>query len=436
MSILTSDTAICVWLPLFPLRCEEARRPELAGGPLGLLAPDDTKRLWQVTPIVRRVGVKPGMTVSRAIGLCPALTLLEPDPVHYDDEFGQLLERLSSVSPVVEPVELGRAFVGADGLEGLYGGPMSQVAIVSECGMRNVKCEIAKMVSKAAHRLHRSTHINSAFRISHSAFRLGWGKGKFVASVAANRAKPGQPIIVHPGEERSFLAQQPISVLPLTADTHRRLWRLGLRVLGEVADFPEDAFASQFGAEGRRLWRLAAGKITEPVHGREPPQPIAAGLDFPTPVADREILGVTLARLVERALRSSRRVGWRVAVVRARAALEQGGSWLCEVVLKDPSADRDRITAPLLVRLEHAPPTSAALSLTVEFTRFAPGIVELQLFARDANAAARAGRRRALRAAVQEIRTRFKRPLLHHIVEVQPWSRLPERRYALLDFDP
>ncbi|MGH7644868.1 MAG: hypothetical protein ACREMR_04705, partial [Gemmatimonadales bacterium] len=107
-----------------------------------------------------------------------------------------------------------------------------------------------------------------------------------------------------------------------------------------------------------------------------------------------------------------------------------------EVTLKDPSADRDRIAAPLTVRLEQAPPTGAVERLAVDFLAFTPGTTELQLFARDAASAARAGRRRALRAAAQEIKTRFHRPLLHHVVEVQPWSRLPERRYALIDFEP
>jgi hypothetical protein len=74
--------------------------------------------------------------------------------------------------------------------------------------------------------------------------------------------------------------------------------------------------------------------------------------------------------------------------------------------------------------------------LTVEFTGFAPGTQELQLFARDAQAAARAGRRRALRAAAQEIRARLRRPVLYHVIEIEPWSRLRERRYALIDFDP
>ena len=54
----------------------------------------------------------------------------------------------------------------------------------------------------------------------------------------------------------------------------------------------------------------------------------------------------------------------------------------------------------------------------------------------DAAAAARTGQRRALRWAAHEIKTRLKQSMLHHIIEVHPWSRIPERRYALIDFDP
>src|SRR5256884_4342100 len=118
---LTSSTAACCWIPLFAMRCEEGRRPELASQPAALLAPDIARRLWQVSPLGRHAGVKPGMTVSQAIGLCPTLRLCEPDPVYYDEQFARLLAVLSHVSPVVEPAELGRAYVGTDGLERLYG---------------------------------------------------------------------------------------------------------------------------------------------------------------------------------------------------------------------------------------------------------------------------------------------------------------------------
>jgi len=420
----TSSLAVCVWIPLFPLRCEEARHEGLATYPTALLAPDTTRKLWQVSSPARHAGVKPGMTVSQAIGLCPTLRLIEPDPVHYDDRFATLLAALNEISPVIESGELGLAYVGVDGLEGIYGAPERIVDAIT-CGVRRATCGVENGSSLA----------NAARHTPHAA-RVGWGPGKFVAWVAASRAKPGEAIIVGFGDEGKFLAAQPIGVLPLDSDTHRRLRQLDIRTLGALAALPEEAITAQFGATGRRLWQLAAGRVAEPVEGRLAPEPIVAALSFFTPVGERELLGHSLGQLIARALKHPRRIGWRVHAVRLRADLEGGGSWLTAHLLKDPTADGDRIAAPLKTRLEQSPPTGAVERLVLEFTAFAPGTTELQLFARDAQAAARAGQQRALQSAAREIRMRVKRAVLYHIIEVQPWSRLPERRYALIDFEP
>ena len=404
----TSLSAACVWIPLFPLRCEEARHEGLSALPAALLAPDTTRKLWQVSSLARHAGVKPGMTVSQAIGLCPSLRLIEPDPVHYDEQFASLLAALGEVSPVVESAELGLVYVGVDGLAGIYGSPEKIIAAI-----------------------HRS--VRSSDR---PAVRLGWGVGKFTAWVAASRAKPSEAIVVPVGAERSFLASQPIAVLPLATDTHRRLRQLGIRSLGALAALPEAALTAQFGAVGRRLWQLAAGRVAEPVEGRVTPEPIVAALTFFTPVGERELLSHSLDQLIARALNHPRRIGWRVHAVRVRADMEGGGSWLITHLLKDPTADGDRIAAPLRMRLEQSPPTGGVERLILEFTAFAPGTAELQLFARDAQAAARAGHQRALQSAAREIRMRIQRAVLYHILEVQPWSRLPERRYALIDYEP
>jgi len=393
--------------------------------PMALLSPEAGRRVWQVSPLARRAGVKPGMTVSQAIGLCPALKLCEPDPVHYDEQFSRLVAALTTVSPVVEPAELGRVYVGTDGLEGLYGEPKRIVDEI-QCGIRNAECGICE----------RTTCLDSAFRIPHSAFRVGWARGKFVSWVAATRAKPGDAVIVPVGEEAKFLASQPLAVLPLDPDTHRRLLQLGIRTLGALAALPEEAVVSQFGRTGRRMWRLAAGQIAEPVVGRVVPEPIVAALTFYSPVGERELLARTLDTLLDRALKHPRRIGWRVHVVSVHAELEHGASWRATATLKDPTADRERLAAPLKSQLDQAPPAGAVERLVIEFTAFAPGTAELQLFARDANAAARAGRRRALKSAVREIELRIKRPMLYHVIEVQPWSRLPERRYALVSYEP
>src|SRR5438105_15512009 len=81
---LTSASAACCWMPLFALRSELARRPELASHPVALAAPDTARppRVWQVVPLPRHAGVHPGMTVSQAIGLWPRPQLRGPHPGH------------------------------------------------------------------------------------------------------------------------------------------------------------------------------------------------------------------------------------------------------------------------------------------------------------------------------------------------------------------
>ncbi|HXE83745.1 MAG TPA: hypothetical protein VN513_10500 [Gemmatimonadales bacterium] len=404
----TSSLAACVWIPLFPLRCEEARHEGLAGFPTAMLAPDTTRKLWQVSSQARHTGVKPGMTVSQAIGICPTLRLIEPDPVHYDEQFATLLSALTEVSPVVEAGELGLVYVGVDGLQGIYGSAEKIIEAICQTVLPSYRPTV----------------------------RLGWGVGKFTAWVAASRARPSEAVVVPLGHERDFLASQPIAVLPLDTDLHRRLRRLGIRTLGMLATLPEAAITAQFGTTGKRIWQLAAGRVIEPVQGRVEPEPIAAALEFFSPVGERELIVHALEQLIARALKHPRRIGWRVHALRVRAELEGGGSWLTAHLLKEPSADAGRILAPLKIRLEQSPPTGAVARLVLEFTGFAPGTTELQLFARDAQAAARAGQQRALRSAAREIRLRVKRAALYHIIEVQPWSRLPERRYALIDFEP
>src|SRR5256885_10471028 len=351
---LTSDGAACCWIPLFPLRCETARQPELASLPVALVGPDDTRRVWQLSSLARHAGVKPGMTVSQAIGLCPALKLCEPDPVHYDAQFSRLLAALGQVSPVIEPAELGRAYVGTDGLERLYGSPQQ---IVKEIQMRSAECGMRNFSEGSF--APRTSLIHSAFRIPHSALRVGWGIGKFVSWVAATRAKPGEAVIVPVGGEAKFLASQRLAVLPLDPDTHRRLLQLRGKTLGALVALPEEAVVSQFGRAGRRLWRLPAGRVSGPVVGRVVPEPIVAALAFFSAVGERELLVHALDRLIERALRDPRRSGWRGQVGPARAQVEHRAAWLGEAALQEPAPGRARTARPPPTPLERAPPSPA-----------------------------------------------------------------------------
>ncbi|MBT8403517.1 MAG: hypothetical protein KJP18_06650, partial [Gemmatimonadetes bacterium] len=125
-----SRTALCLWLPTFELRLELVRSPDLDRTSVALLSSAEGVRrtVGQVSERAYEAGVRPGQLVSQAVSLCPSLTLLEPDPTHYDAAFEAMLETLAGLTPVVEPsAERGRVFLGMDGLGRLYGSPEQQV---------------------------------------------------------------------------------------------------------------------------------------------------------------------------------------------------------------------------------------------------------------------------------------------------------------------
>jgi DNA polymerase-4/protein ImuB len=398
------------------------RSPELDSTSIALLASGESSRrtIWQVSERAHEAGVRPEQLVSQAVSMCPSLTLLEPDPAHYDAAVESMLELLAEITPILEPAGRGRVFLGMDGLGRLFGSPERQ--------------------AKRA--------LNSLFRIFPAplvaATRAGMAPGKFGAWVAAASARSGEPAIIAESELSRFLARCPVGSLPVDPLIVQRLERLGLQTLGELQRFPEPSLIAQFGDEGRSALAWATGRRIDPVRPWHRPEPIRVSLDFPNPVGITETLHGALDRLIERALSRPARRGRSVTSMRLGAQLEGGGSWFVETVLREPTSQRERIASALRMKMAISPPPKAVDVLIVELTQFGAPSAQTGLFDRkNENGRAAAGRELAqgevppsLRDAVKELKLRLGHSPLYRVVEVDPWSRIPERRHALLSFDP
>jgi protein ImuB len=415
--MLDSRTALCLWLPTFELRLELVRSPELDATSVALLAAGEgaaRQEIWQVSERAAAAGVRPGMLVSRAVALCPALTLLEQDPAHYDAAMDAILDTLGEVSPVVEPVERGRIHVGVDGLERLYGSPRQQVDRILPALFRVLPRPLV------------------------AAVRAGRAPGTFGARVAAAVARPGDPVLVSEEALPAFLAPRPVEALPLSEDALDRLHRLDLRTLGALGRLPVSALLRHFGPQGREARALARGERIDPVRPLHRPRPIRVSLDFPSPVGDREALHRALDRLLERLLARPERRDRAIRSLRMGGRLEGGGSWQVAGTLREPSARREALASPLRGRIGLRPPPRALDTFFVEAFEFGAPAVQTTLFDRR-EAGAREGNARmddALREAVRELKLRLGYSPLYRVVEVDPWSRIPERRHALLTLEP
>lgn len=427
-----SRMALCLWWPGFELELERVRAPSLADLPLALPTVGNRRRIEMGCALAASFGVEPGMIVSQAIALCPSLVLCEPDPDFHDAARDRIAEVLRGWSPVVEcSAERGRMFVGVDGLERLYGPPERQIA-----GLRARLEALSPWLAASA--------------------RIGCAPGKFAAWVAARSAeparsaesarsagsgRPGAAVCVAPADLAAFLAPQPVDVLPVSPRMVERLKRLGVGRLAGIVRMPEPALVSQFGADGRRALAWARGMRIDRVRPEAPARPIRVALDFPSPIGQLELLHAALDRLIGRALEHPRRRGKSVRGLRVSASLEDGGSWSIRAIAREPTSEPERLGAFLRSRIALDRPRRAVETLRLELFRFGPASVQTGLFDPKAGAPRAFGSLEtkdgellpAFRRAARVLRLRLGAAALYRVLELEPNSRLPERRHALME---
>ena len=390
----------CMVIPGFDLRAALRMRPALALEPAAL-APEDGKEplLGAVTVAAEAAGIRPGMRLGEALALCPSLVLVDPDPAAAEREWEGVLRRLEDVGIAVDAAEPGVVYFETRGIERLYGG---------------VEAALKKALAA----------VGSSWDV-----RVGAAGRRFTALAAANVARPGQILVVSDEGTRDFLAPLPLDLLPLDESRQQELRELGVRRLGELAGLPGGAVAERLGPDGRRAWSLARGGERRRIRGRRPPSELVEQLEFPEAVANeltlRRAFSVLLDRLLERPERDNRFV--RKAAIGAR--LVNGGSWRRTVTLRDPNAHRDRLRAALGPKLAELPAPVVELRLElVELTASRGQQLELVRAA-----GAEAGTR--LKEGLRQVRASTGAGSVCTVVEVAPWSRIPESRALFVPRD-
>jgi len=394
---------VCLLLPRFQLTVAAGSRTELLRAPAALAPlPGATQAVGEVSLAAEAFGVHPGMRLGEALARCPKLTLVPPDPGGVADGWERVLVRLESIGAAVEPERPGLACFEARGLLRLY------------CGIEGV--------------LRASRQALRAWPA-----RYGVACSRFAAVAAATRARVRRPVIVSGDqtEARAFLASMPVALLrarPALARLPEALERLGIRTLGELAQVPPAALADRFGSEGLLAHQLAIGGDGM-LRPRTAPELVRESLELPEAVSGLA-LESALELLIDRLLARRERRGRTLRAVDICAVLvEQGGTWREQVVFREALADRTRIRLATAPRLAVIPAPAQQLRLTV--VRFGPPAGDQRGLLEDSSAV----REARLREAIRQVRAVAGLDGALRVLEVDPGSRLPERRMVLTPFE-
>jgi DNA polymerase IV len=227
--------------PAFCTTLEGLVAPALRSRPLAVAPPTaDRATLLALSPEARRAGLTRGMPVRTAQRVCPDLILLPPNPRLYARASRALHEILRVFAPTIEPRGYGHAFLDLTGTGRLFGCPQDVAARIRREALERL-------------RLPLSVGIASNKLVSQAAIRAGRISEESLPYV------PG-------GNERGFLAPQPLVVWPeLDPGIRCRLDDYQLELIGEVAAIPERALCAVFGSAGRLLNARARGIDPRPV---------------------------------------------------------------------------------------------------------------------------------------------------------------------------
>jgi nucleotidyltransferase/DNA polymerase involved in DNA repair len=387
---------VCVHIPRFAVEVERQRRHDLAARLI--LVGDAT--VFDCSLGADASGVRREMRMSEAIGLSHRAVVLPADLPYYQRRFDEVLDFLEGFSPAVEAGEPGTAFLSLDGLS-----------------MDRESFADGLMAS-----LHRQSGLMAS---------LGIADGKFAAWVAAQTTRAGLAKIVPSGQEAAFLAPIDVALLPCSRDTLRHLGLFGLRTMGDLASLPLGAVQAQFGSEGRRIWELAQGIDGEPLRPLKREESIREHLAFYAPLISREALVTAGRQLLTRLLGQPAMRGRAARRMTLRALLSDGRSWERAIVFREASADREQMLCVLKSAIEAAPLTAPIEEVSIELSGLTARTGKQEgFFSGDRR------RQPQFAEAVRQLKARYGRSPVAQVVEVEPWSRIPERRHALIDYDP
>ncbi|MEX0762536.1 MAG: hypothetical protein WD208_01315 [Dehalococcoidia bacterium] len=401
-----NDAVACLWLPHFAWQAEALRKPGLKepgchalittgsdGSPSGRVVLDHSPQM---------AGVLPGMSLNEAIARQPHAQLVEADPAHYEELFNEVISTLEQRVPDVEDAGPGLAYASLRGLERLYGDDANLVRLLASA-------------------------IGS---VSGFDLRIGVGPNKWLAHTAAATGSQGRARKVT-GEPGRFLSALPVDLLPVSYRLKHRLHSFGLDTLGKIADLQRGAVEAQFGRDGGLIWNLANGFDNSPLAPRRRQEAVFERLDFPDATVRLSMILTGIEGLLSRAYGRQAMKDRYARRVKLEARIFRRPRWALDVAFRESAGSVSSALFGIKAKLD-----------TVTF----PGPLE-DLGISLSGLTGEAGRQESmwldvrrdhdLRESLAQMQVRLgNTPPIYQVREIEPWSRVPERRHALVQLNP
>lgn len=250
----------------------------------------------------------------------------------------EMLDALDAVSPLVDDIRPGLAFLDMHGIAG--SAPM--------------------WIAQAQRTLLRFG----------CALRTGVGTNK-IAAWAVLHVADGS--LCEPGAERELLAPLPLSLLEIDPAIIERLRLLGIERLGDLAQLPHGPFVRRFGAAAASWHELARGIDRRPFVPRGHAVAIEASIFGEGRAADETQVFFALRMLLARICDDLEHCGKRAGALRLAVELEDAEACTLDVPLATPTAHERTMFDMLRAKLEGMTFAAAIVGLRLQALQLEEG---------------------------------------------------------------
>ena len=356
-------------------------RPVVVGGlgPRGVVAAASYE--------ARRFGVHSAMPMARARRACPEAAFLAPRFDAYGEASTAVMTILRSFTPLVEPLSLDEAFLDVAGARRLHGdGPQIAASIRT--------------------RVRAETGLTAS---------VGVTTTKLLAKIASDLAKPDGLLVIPPGTELDVLHPLPVERLwGVGPATRKRLARLDVRTVGDLAAVPEATLVAALGqAHGAHLHALSWNRDARGVDPEQHAKSIGNEETFATDLTDRAALEREVIRLADRVATRLRRAGRVGRTIQLKVRFHDFRTITRSRTIDEPTdlaADISRTAGELLAAVEVGEGIRL-LGVTAQQLSDAAAVqTALALDAEEAPVAddpARRGVQRAVERSIEQVRDRY-----------------------------
>ena len=277
---------------------EQRDNPELRGKPVIVGGPSQRGVVSTASYEARPFGVHSALPMAQAMRRCPQAIVVPGRMGHYLEVSRQIMEVMSTFTPLMEPLSLDESFLDMTGAESLFGAPDAMA--------RAIKDAIVE----------RTQLICS----------VGIAKNKFLAKLASDLDKPDGITWVPFGKEESFIAPLAIDKLwGVGPKAAAKLKRLGLGTIGDVARAHLSRLEGHLGtAQAAHLHALAKARDERPVVPSRGRKSVGSESTLAEDVRGRRQVERVLRRQCERVARHLRRAALRAGGIRVKLRYSRG----------------------------------------------------------------------------------------------------------------